>query len=238
MAPARLSHFLFCSSPEPALLSRPSCPQCPSPCTSRATGNHGSNGTSICSVIIRLELNPSHRLQPSRTNHAHGPALRNRIIHYVILARSCVLYRCRARRIRGAPLLSRVAWATICSHHTTPPQAFVIYCFFDLLIAYLGGERSLLILLHGRSPKYPVFPGNLVWREVDVSDPYTFLFLKRGIIREYPLFSYILEVSSELVPSNLLRWVCRTGPPRDGHRYIALCRHCLGICGDFKSRWQ
>lgn len=63
-------------------------------------------------------------------------------------------------------------------------QAFVIYCFFDLLIAYLGGERSLLTLLHGRPPKYPVFPGNLVWREVDVSDPYTFLFLKRGVLRE------------------------------------------------------
>ncbi|TBU57283.1 organic solute transporter Ostalpha-domain-containing protein [Dichomitus squalens] len=62
-------------------------------------------------------------------------------------------------------------------------EAFVIYCFFDLLIAYLGGERSLLILLHGRPPKYPVFPGNLVWREVDVSDPHTFLFLKRGVIQ-------------------------------------------------------
>ncbi|KAI0644011.1 DUF300-domain-containing protein [Trametes meyenii] len=62
-------------------------------------------------------------------------------------------------------------------------EAFVIYCFFDLLIAYLGGERSLLILLHGRPPKYPVFPGNLFWREVDVSDPHTFLFLKRGVIQ-------------------------------------------------------
>ncbi|KZT71206.1 DUF300-domain-containing protein [Daedalea quercina L-15889] len=62
-------------------------------------------------------------------------------------------------------------------------EAFVIYCFFDLLIAYLGGERSLLSLLHGRPPKYPVFPGNLFWREVDVSDPYTFLFLKRGVIQ-------------------------------------------------------
>ncbi|KAI0828513.1 DUF300-domain-containing protein [Trametes gibbosa] len=62
-------------------------------------------------------------------------------------------------------------------------EAFVIYCFFDLLIAYLGGERSLLILLHGRSPKYPVFPTNLFWREVDVSDPHTFLFLKRGVIQ-------------------------------------------------------
>jgi len=63
-------------------------------------------------------------------------------------------------------------------------QAFVIYCFFQLLLAYLGGERSLLILLHGRPPKTPVVPMNLFWQEVDVSDPYTFLFLKRGILRE------------------------------------------------------
>ena len=39
--------------------------------------------------------------------------------------------------------------------------------------------------MHGRPPKYPVFPTNLFWGEVDVSDPHTFLFLKRGVIREY-----------------------------------------------------
>ena len=66
----------------------------------------------------------------------------------------------------------------------------MIYCFFDLLIAYLGGERSLLITLHGRPPKYPVFPGNILWREVDVSDPYTFLFLKRGVLRKSRRFVY------------------------------------------------
>ncbi|THG96044.1 hypothetical protein EW026_g5723 [Hermanssonia centrifuga] len=62
-------------------------------------------------------------------------------------------------------------------------EAFVIYCFLDLLIGYLGGERSLLNSLHGRPPKYQVFPGSLFWREVDVSDPYTFLFLKRGVLQ-------------------------------------------------------
>lgn len=62
-------------------------------------------------------------------------------------------------------------------------EAFVIYCFFDLLIAYLGGERSLLIKLHGRPPKYPAFPASLFSREIDVSDPYTFLFLKRGVLQ-------------------------------------------------------
>lgn len=66
---------------------------------------------------------------------------------------------------------------------THDPQAFVIYCFFVLLLSYLGGERSLLILQHGRPPKEPVFPINLFKHEIDVSDPYTFLFLKRGILR-------------------------------------------------------
>lgn len=67
----------------------------------------------------------------------------------------------------------------------------MIYCFFVLLVSYLGGERSLLILLHGRPPKDPVFPISLFKREIDVSDPYTFLFLKRGILREYLTYTLI-----------------------------------------------
>jgi hypothetical protein len=62
-----------------------------------------------------------------------------------------------------------------------------------LLISYLGGERSLLILLHGRPPKEPLFPLSIFQREIDPSDPHTFLFLKRGILREqlYPLLSSV-----------------------------------------------
>ncbi|KAI0037118.1 organic solute transporter Ostalpha-domain-containing protein [Vararia minispora EC-137] len=62
-------------------------------------------------------------------------------------------------------------------------EAFVIYCFFQLLLSFLGGERSLLILVHGRPPKNPPFPTNVFQPELDVSDPYTFLFLKRGIMQ-------------------------------------------------------
>ncbi|KAF9648343.1 DUF300-domain-containing protein [Thelephora ganbajun] len=62
-------------------------------------------------------------------------------------------------------------------------EAFVIYCFFQLLIGYMGGERSLLILLHGRPPKDAVFPFTLFRRELDLSDPYVFLFMKRGILQ-------------------------------------------------------
>ena len=57
-------------------------------------------------------------------------------------------------------------------------EAFVIYNFFQLLLDYLGGERSLLILLHGRPPKENVFPVNLFKRELDVSDV-SFRFLDR-----------------------------------------------------------
>lgn len=64
-------------------------------------------------------------------------------------------------------------------------QAFVIYCFFQLLIGYMGGERSLLIILHGRPPKDAVFPFNLLRRELDLSDPHVFLFMKRGVLRAY-----------------------------------------------------
>ncbi|KIY70667.1 DUF300-domain-containing protein [Cylindrobasidium torrendii FP15055 ss-10] len=62
-------------------------------------------------------------------------------------------------------------------------EAFVIYCFFQLLLSYLGGERSLLIMLHGRPPKEPPFPINIFKHELDASDPYTFLYLKRGILQ-------------------------------------------------------
>ncbi|CAE6405312.1 unnamed protein product [Rhizoctonia solani] len=62
-------------------------------------------------------------------------------------------------------------------------EAFVIYCFFHLLLIYLGGERSLLILLYGREPKEHAFPVNLFKRELDASDPFTFLFLRRGILQ-------------------------------------------------------
>ena len=64
-------------------------------------------------------------------------------------------------------------------------QAYVIYCFFQLLVGYMGGERSLLILLHGRPPKEAVFPFTLLRRELDLSDPYVFLFMKRGVLRRF-----------------------------------------------------
>jgi hypothetical protein len=74
-------------------------------------------------------------------------------------------------------------------------EAFVIYCFFQLLVGYLGGERSLLIRVHGRQPKVTPFPMNVFQREIDVSDPFTFLFLKRGIL-QYVQVKPVLAITS------------------------------------------
>ena len=62
-------------------------------------------------------------------------------------------------------------------------EAFVIYCFFNLLINYLGGERSIIIMTHGREPKAHPWPMHYVCEQVDISDPYTFLAIKRGILQ-------------------------------------------------------
>ncbi|RUS26519.1 organic solute transporter Ostalpha-domain-containing protein [Jimgerdemannia flammicorona] len=69
-------------------------------------------------------------------------------------------------------------------------EAFVIYAFFTLLLDRLGGERALLTMLHQRPPTHNVFPGNLWRREIFVGDPYTFLFVKRGILQ----FVYVKPV--------------------------------------------
>ncbi|KAI9308542.1 organic solute transporter Ostalpha-domain-containing protein, partial [Cunninghamella echinulata] len=62
-------------------------------------------------------------------------------------------------------------------------EAFVIYAFFNLLLNKLGGERALIIMLHSRPPSENFFPGTLWSREIYVGDPYTFLFVKRGILQ-------------------------------------------------------
>ncbi|CAG8570912.1 11969_t:CDS:10 [Dentiscutata heterogama] len=77
-------------------------------------------------------------------------------------------------------------------------EAFVIYCFFNLLVNYIGGERALLTLLHGRPPTSHLFPVNLFFKEMDVGDPYTFLFLKRGIL-QYVYIKPVLAISTMIL---------------------------------------
>ncbi|KAF9181019.1 hypothetical protein BGZ51_005755 [Haplosporangium sp. Z 767] len=80
-------------------------------------------------------------------------------------------------------------------------EAFVIYCFFSLLVCYLGGERSLLVMLHGRPYTKHLWPVSLWSKEMDVGDPYTFLFIKRGIL-QYVYVKPVLAAVTMLLKSN------------------------------------
>ncbi|KAL7663341.1 DUF300-domain-containing protein [[Candida] zeylanoides] len=62
-------------------------------------------------------------------------------------------------------------------------ESFVIYTFFSLLTQMLGGERNIIISTSGRAPV--AHPGPLRWvlAPMDISDPYTFLNIKRGILQ-------------------------------------------------------
>ncbi|OAA56629.1 hypothetical protein SPI_07636 [Niveomyces insectorum RCEF 264] len=62
-------------------------------------------------------------------------------------------------------------------------EAFTIYTFFQLLINYLDGERALIIMTHGRKPIHHLWPLNHVLPPVDISDPHSFLAIKRGILQ-------------------------------------------------------
>lgn len=62
-------------------------------------------------------------------------------------------------------------------------EAFVIYTFFSLLTDMLGGERSIIIMTSGRKPVS--HPGSLkyIFPDIDISDPTSFLMIKRGILQ-------------------------------------------------------
>lgn len=77
-------------------------------------------------------------------------------------------------------------------------EAFVIYCFFNLLVNYLGGERSIIIMTHGRQPKSHPWPMKYVCDPVDISDPYTFLGIKRGIL-QYAWLKPILALATVIM---------------------------------------
>ncbi|KAF2435899.1 DUF300-domain-containing protein [Tothia fuscella] len=74
-------------------------------------------------------------------------------------------------------------------------EAFTIYTFFQLLINFIGGERALIILMYGRKPKPHLFPLNHVLSHVDISDPHTFLAIKRGIL-QYTWIKPMLSIAT------------------------------------------
>jgi hypothetical protein len=89
------------------------------------------------------------------------------------------------------PLFSVASWASLTSLQVAfwiDPfrdvyEAFTIYTFFNLLINFLGGERSLILMMMGRPPVPHLWPLNHVFAKVDISDPHTFLQIKRGILQ-------------------------------------------------------
>lgn len=89
------------------------------------------------------------------------------------------------------PLYALSSWLGLTSETgsaiVTPIQeiyeAVVIYTFFTLLTNLLGGERNAVMKAMGRAPKMHLFPFNYCFSKVDISDPYTFLAIKRGILQ-------------------------------------------------------
>jgi hypothetical protein len=63
------------------------------------------------------------------------------------------------------------------------------------LINYLSGERALIIMTHGREPVHHLWPVNHVLPRVDISDPHTFLAVKRGIL-QYAWLKPILALAA------------------------------------------
>lgn len=62
-------------------------------------------------------------------------------------------------------------------------EAFVIYTFFSLLTDMLGGEKSIVILTSGRPPVSQIGFVQYFLPKLDISDPHTFLVIKRGILQ-------------------------------------------------------
>jgi hypothetical protein len=89
------------------------------------------------------------------------------------------------------PIFCAASWASLTSIRVAfwiDPfrdvyEAFVLYTFFQLLTNFLGGERSLIIMMHGRAPVQHLWPLNHVLPKVDISDPHSFLQIKRGILQ-------------------------------------------------------
>ncbi|KAH8804977.1 organic solute transporter Ostalpha-domain-containing protein [Xylogone sp. PMI_703] len=110
--------------------------------------------------------------------------------------------------LQTVPIYSISSWSSIISLKAAmfvDPirdiyEAFTIYTFFQLLINFIGGERALIIMMHGRKPVSHLWPLNHFLPQVDISDPHTFLAIKRGIL-QYTWLKPILALASIIMKS-------------------------------------
>ncbi|KAF2004557.1 DUF300-domain-containing protein [Amniculicola lignicola CBS 123094] len=117
--------------------------------------------------------------------------------------RKPLLQRYVVRILLMVPIYSACSWASLVSIRAAfwiGPlrdiyEAFTIYTFFQLLINFIGGERALIILMTGRAPIPHLWPLDHVLPTVDISDPHTFLAIKRGIL-QYIWVKPILAVAA------------------------------------------
>ncbi|PVH83383.1 DUF300-domain-containing protein [Cadophora sp. DSE1049] len=117
--------------------------------------------------------------------------------------RKPLLQRYVIRILLMVPIYSLSSWSSIISLKAAmfvDPirdiyEAFTIYTFFQLLINFLGGERALIIMMHGREPVHHLWPLNHFLPKADISDPHTFLAIKRGIL-QYAWLKPILGLAS------------------------------------------
>ncbi|KAJ5627146.1 hypothetical protein N7528_004573 [Penicillium herquei] len=117
--------------------------------------------------------------------------------------RKPLLQRYVVRILLMVPIFAAASWTSIVSLTAAQfldpirdiYEAFTIYTFFQLLINFLGGERALIIMAHGRPPVSHAWPLNHFLPKVDISDPHTFLAVKRGIL-QYAWLKPILALAS------------------------------------------
>ncbi|KAB8076660.1 organic solute transporter Ostalpha-domain-containing protein [Aspergillus leporis] len=117
--------------------------------------------------------------------------------------RKPLLQRYVVRILLMVPIYAAASWTSIVSLKASlwlDPirdvyEAFTIYTFFQLLINFLGGERALIIMTHGRPPIQHAWPLNHCLPKLDISDPHTFLAVKRGIL-QYAWLKPILAIIS------------------------------------------
>ncbi|KAK3318553.1 organic solute transporter Ostalpha-domain-containing protein [Apodospora peruviana] len=117
--------------------------------------------------------------------------------------RKPLLQRYVVRILLMVPIYSIASWTSMVSPMAAAfldpirdiYEAFTIYTFFQLLINYLSGERALIIMTHGREPVHHLWPMNHILPRVDISDPHTFLAIKRGIL-QYAWLKPILSLAA------------------------------------------